>query len=166
MVTLKISDELKNVIKQVVLDTYFPVGALYASFNNVDPNSFLLGTWVRISGAYLMAGDPNSTMEHKNIGGAVGLSWNKTTGSTSLTVGQLPKVSGDANCNIVGHQAYNCSIGYMSWVYGGVSGSLGGGNSMPYGHVKFEFGNNEGHTHSLPTYPAPTIVLNVWRRTA
>lgn len=154
MATLKISDELKNVIKQVIADTYFPVGALYASFNNVDPNNFLLGTWERISGAYLMAGDPNSTMEHKNIGGAVGLGWNKTTGSTILTIDQIPPHSHYYH----GHYGYNReAASTLGW-------NLGDTDYNDY-HVSTT-GGGKGHDHSLPNYPAPTIVLNVWRRTA
>ena len=53
MAKLKISDELKNVIKQVVLDTYYPIGRTYITMGGEDPNKTIGGTWFKIYGGYL-----------------------------------------------------------------------------------------------------------------
>ena len=41
---LKISSDLQNVIKKVVLDTYYPVGKTYITMGNEDPNKTIGGT--------------------------------------------------------------------------------------------------------------------------
>ena len=53
MATLKISSDLQNVIKKIVLDTYFPVGSLYLTVGSENPNITIGGTWSKISGYYL-----------------------------------------------------------------------------------------------------------------
>ena len=55
MATLKISSDLQNVIKKVVLDTYFPVGSLYLTVGSENPNTTIGGTWTKLSGYYLYA---------------------------------------------------------------------------------------------------------------
>ena len=45
MAELKISNDLQNVIKKVVLDTYYPVGKIYISVGNENPNETIGGTW-------------------------------------------------------------------------------------------------------------------------
>ena len=171
MAKLKISDDLKNIIKQVVLDTYYPIGKLFISINNIDPNKFLGGTWVRVPGQYLMAGDPNSNMDHKNIGTEVGSKWGKRTGSTILSNDQIPAhrheetiQTGDGNFNPVVRNRTGGSSSLAIWP----ENARGGWTNVGSGDVmKTEsFGGGKGHDHSLPNYPVPTIVLNVWKRTA
>lgn len=60
MATLKISSDLQNVIKKVVLDIYFPVGRLYLTVGSEDPNNTIGGTWVMFGkGKTLVGVDTN-----------------------------------------------------------------------------------------------------------
>lgn len=62
MATLRISSDLENVIKKVVLDTYFPVGSLYLTVGSENPNNTIGGTWVRFgNGKTLVGVDTNDS---------------------------------------------------------------------------------------------------------
>ena len=165
MAKLKISDDLQNVIKQVVLDTYYPIGKLFISINNIDPNNFLGGTWVRVPGQYLMAGDPNSNMDHKNIGIEVGSKWGKRTGSTILSNDQIPAhrheetiQTGDGNFNTVCRNRTGGDRSRAIWPENARGGwtNVGSGDLM-----RTEYsGGGQGHTHNIAT-----IDVWIWKRT-
>lgn len=62
MATLRISSDLQNAIKKVVLDTYFPVGSLYITVGSENPNTTIGGTWVRFgNGKTLVGVDTNDS---------------------------------------------------------------------------------------------------------
>ena len=54
MAELKISNDLQNVIKKIVLDTYYPVGSIYISVNSTSPEKLFGGTWAKINGRFLV----------------------------------------------------------------------------------------------------------------
>ena len=81
MAKLKISDELKNVIKQVVLDTYYPIGRTYITMGGEDPNKTIGGTWVKIYGGYLYGA--KSSLGSTNYSGC-------GAQSTTLSIDQIP----------------------------------------------------------------------------
>lgn len=83
MATLRISDDLKNVIKKVVLDTYFPIGSLYLTVGNENPNTTIGGTWSKISGYYLYA---DTSINNTGYTG-------KGTQGHAITVEQMPSHS-------------------------------------------------------------------------
>lgn len=80
MATLKISSDLQNIIKKVVLDTYYPIGKLYLSVGNEDPNQTIGGTWTKLSGYYLYA---DTSINNTSYTG-------KHTQNHTLTIDQIP----------------------------------------------------------------------------
>ena len=67
MATLKISSDLQNVIKKVVLDTYYPVGSLYLTVGSEDPNTTIGGTWVRFGNGKTLVGVDTSQTEFNSV---------------------------------------------------------------------------------------------------
>lgn len=60
MAELKISSDLQNVIKKVVLNTYYPIGKIYITEGNEDPNVTIGGTWIKFgAGRCLVGVDPS-----------------------------------------------------------------------------------------------------------
>lgn len=65
MAELKISNDLQNVIKKVVLDTYYPVGSIYISVNSTSPEKLFGGTWAKINGRFLLGtGTPSDNTDN------------------------------------------------------------------------------------------------------
>ena len=56
MATLKISSDLQNIIKKVVLDTYYPIGKIYITLGNENPNKTIGGTWIKFGASRCLVG--------------------------------------------------------------------------------------------------------------
>lgn len=63
-----------NGITDKIRDKYYPIGTIYISLNNNNPHNFIGGTWVEVTGFYLVGQDPNTSMAHKTLGATIG-SW-------------------------------------------------------------------------------------------
>ncbi|WP_373140509.1 phage baseplate protein, partial [Beduini massiliensis] len=121
----------------------FPVNSIYLTYNNVNPSTFLGGTWSLVGQNRYIIGAGSSYS-----GGATGGS--STSGSTALTISQIPphRHSFDVeltwpggSSNIVPYHNGTTSQGSIDTT------SVGGG---------------QGHTHSIsPLY----IAIYIWRRT-
>lgn len=142
MATLKIGTDLQNLIKKIVLDTYYPIGKLYLSVGNENPNQTIGGTQVKLSGYYLYA---DTSVNNTSYTG-------KHTRSHILTIEQIPSHNhiknsiGWANSD---PQFWVGSGGYTTLYFDrdtGVTGSTGGG---------------QGHSHNIATKG-----IYVWQRTA
>lgn len=76
-----------NGITDKIRDKYYPIGTIYISLTNKNPSTFIGGTWVEISGVYLVGHDPYTVMAHKALGTTIG-DW--MTADTTLTIDQMP----------------------------------------------------------------------------
>ena len=153
MATLKIGDELQNVIKKVVLDTYFPVGSIYLTVGNENPSSTIGGTWEKLYGGYLYAAQ-------SSIGKTSYTGWG--TQSTSLTIDQMPSHYhtiryGDASVGSYitvsndGKEPYNVlNINSWNWTK----------SSSPNTYAN-TVGGGQGHTHNIAT-----VDVFAWKRTS
>lgn len=159
MAELKISSDLQNVIKKLVLDTYFPVGKIYITMGNEDPNETIGGTWVKISGGYLYATGSTS------LGKTTYSGWG--TQSHTLNVDQIPKHGHWILALNKNPNGYNYSS-HMDYDSPGVKGVVnyattynsderGWGNSVGMQMT----GGNQGHTHNIAT-----VDVFMWKRTA
>ena len=86
-----------NAIKSATLDTYYPVGSIYMTINNVNPANLFGGTWEQIKDKFLLsagdtysAGGTGGEANHQltttelpsNIGKFVALRWGSNTGES------------------------------------------------------------------------------------
>lgn len=72
MAELKISNDLQNVIKKIVLNTYYPVGKIYITVGNENPNETIGGTWIKFGVGRCLVGVDTSQKEFnivEKIGG-------------------------------------------------------------------------------------------------
>lgn len=146
MATLKISSDLQNVIKKVVLDTYFPVGSLYLTVGSENPNKTIGGTWTKISGYYLYA---DTSINNTSYTG-------KHTQSHTLTINEMPSHY---------HDKITLSKWYLSnWATSGNIDSIPvGTSSKTDGSNQFRTSNTgggKGHSHNIATKG-----IYVWQRT-
>ena len=129
----------------------FPVNSIYLTYNNVNPGTFLGGTWTLIGQNRYIIGAGSSYS-----GGATGGS--STSGATTITIAQMPAHSHryrtaapvyglgsgwDSSANYAARAADNS---YYNWADDGGE-TVGGG---------------QAHTHSVsPLF----IAIYIWRRT-
>ncbi len=120
------------------------------SVTNKNPNTFIGGTWVEISGFYLVGHDPNTSMAHKTLGATIG-SWD--TNDTTLTIDQIPS-----------HDHYDGTNGSQ-----GITATTGGGTSAivyweaASGRPTTKTGGGKGHHHKICP---PSLVVKIYKRTA
>lgn len=140
----------------------FPVGSIYMSVNEVNPKVYFGGEWNRITGCYLMAYDPNSTMPHKQLGTLLG-DWYTSTAGHALTERELPSHRHSGIYSQDGAERYG----------GWGETSTHTGTLYEHGLTQWEHlysgwvGANEAHSHQMfEYYPVPTLTVNVWKRVA
>lgn len=144
---LNIATEFKKLIFLI----NHPVNSLYFSDSNINPNTFYggnCGTWTRIDGYYIYAGNKSSNTSYTGLG----------TQSHTLTTNQIPshqhefhdrQIVWDANTeydtDIVQNGSYNNKIVQL----------------RPWGTKVGATGGGQGHTHNVATHQCC-----VWKRTA
>ena len=135
-------------ITQSLLETLYPVGAIYIGTMNICPLSALFGTWEKVSSGRVLQGaddnhNPGTTIEaglpdvsHKHIDGFAGVNSTASYGVTTTTsVGNINTQNGTSTS----YHAYTSTS------------SLSEGNPI--------YGNSN-------TVQPPAFVVNIWKRTA
>lgn len=81
-------------LQSIILNTIYPVGSLYTSFNSTSPDDIIGGTWVQIENCFLMAagssyaiGTTGGSATHTHTSAA----HTHTTAGHALTVSEMPK---------------------------------------------------------------------------
>lgn len=150
MPTLKISNDLRDVIKKVVLDTYFPVGSLYLTVGNENPNNTIGGTWTKLSGYYLYA---DTSINNTSYTG-------KHTQSHILTKDEMPSHSHTQYGNTDFRESSG-AVGYYGLLANVKQGySYGNEQTINNGYGTYSSGGGQGHTHNIATKG-----IYVWQRT-
>ena len=136
----------------IPLDKIYPVGAIYLSVKKTSPAALFGGTWAELTTNwhYMLLGGSGSIAENgANTGGSL------TTGSTALTIAQIPS-----------HRHQSIDSGYCGNFSNGSGYTTGVANN--YGESKSLYttyeGGNQGHTHSLDWMPY--IEVFSWKRIA
>ena len=186
-VNSKISSAHTNILKDV-----YPVGSIYMSVNNASPSTLFGGTWERIQGRFLLGVGENevntSTTQGNLSPGAVNVdspeanggtnshnhSQSSTTGDTTLSTSQIPKLSGSITMH---NQNVYTNVHTVSGIFsagksvsryfGGESGYTGA-NSVSI--INFNAGGGGSHNHSLSsvdntTTLPPYFSVYMWKRT-
>lgn len=142
MAELKISSNLQNIIKKIVLDAYYPIGKIYITVGNENPNETIGGTWIKFGSGKCLVGVDTSQTEFnvvEKIGGE------KTH---TLTIDEIPShnhyISGYSNS--FGTQYYYNLISGVNNYGASTTGSTGG--DKPHNNLQ------------------PYITVYMWKRTA
>ena len=142
MSTLKISSDLQNVIKKIVLDTYYPAGKIYITVGNEDPNNTIGGTWEVFGTGKCLVGVDSSQSEFNTV--------MKTGGEKThtLTINEMPSHN---------HHFFRGTDGTS---YFGVTGKEPDGGSL-YQVDTSSAGGGQSHNNLQPY-----ITVYMWKRTA
>ena len=189
---IPLKDYITSQMKSI-LDSFYPVGSIYLSVKNENPSSKFGGTWVAWGSGRVPVGVNSSDSSFNSVEKTGGSKTHNhtitvnnkaafTSGSTSLTAAQLPKVfgtitmhGGSEGSNIYTmagcFKAAKTASGYRTY-----TGVVGGATSVGV----FEFdngGKGQSHTHSIPSHNhtassnsptalPPYITCYMWKRTA
>lgn len=159
---LGISSNILDVVKAELINTIYPVGAIYISYNSTNPATLFGGTWTQIKDAFLLsagntysAGSTGGTAKHTH---QYGVGYRPYYGAlTGKDEGAIWLAGYDANNNISYKSTYtwagpsnndrrNSSLGTGT--------TTGGGNVTAFANVQY--------TSNLPPY----LTVYMWRRTA
>ena len=144
-----------------LLNFFYPVGTIYETSNaNFNPTTTWGGTWVKITGKFLLASGSGYSVGA--TGGSTKTSYTPqgSVGGHTLTVQELPSHS----------HGYSTVRGTE-----GVEDLVSGTNDFAYGSINTDTGSvggNKPHNHSFSGSRAdinimpPYEVVNVWKRTA
>ena len=135
-------DEVKNLL----LESVYPVGSVYMSFNNTSPASFLGGTWTQLSNTFLYA----STEASNTTGGS---------STSTLSVNNLPSHAHTIN---VRTSLTGTDDGTEGYVVSGVNSASDGSNWATRG-VGETSSTGAGAAFSIMP---PYTTVYMWRRTA
>lgn len=150
-----------------IIDLIYPVGSVYISTNDVNPEALFGGSWERIQGRFLLAAGN-------------GYSLGATGGEAThiLTQNEIPNYTIPQTSLIGTMNGGDTRLGPTnSWVSGivrdnggqfGYSTAREGGNWNGYGNITIDAthshssgGGGQAH-NNMPPY----IVVNAWKRTA
>ena len=103
MAILKISSDLQNLIKNIVRDIYYPIGKMYITMGNEDPNETIGGTWELTASGKVLVGVDTSDVDFNTVG--------KTGGEKThiLKVEEMPSHN---------HKIYGNPYGSATWIDG------------------------------------------------
>ncbi len=132
---------------------FYPIGSVYISFSSTNPSTYFGGTWIRITGRFLLSAD-DSTYKVNNTGGSA-------THQHTLSSKGYAEISLHNSGEIMYHELNN-SGGVTNWTANfRVVGSSGGSISKESSWGASLGGKTEAGSN-LPPY----IVVYMWRRTA
>lgn len=173
------------------LDQIYPIGSIYMSVTSTNPGTLFGGTWEQIQNTFLVAQGSsyaagstggNATHSHTTNTGTSGGPSNNTSGSTAITVAQMP-----AHGHDMPNWMWAVSKNFNTGTYNiGGSGNRTG-NAIPYNDNRttqaqwsLNTGGGQGHTHTLSSHThsqvsvgtssvsnlPPYLAVYMWKRTA
>lgn len=161
-----------NNLRQIILDTVYPVGSLYTSFNSTSPAVTIGGTWTQIKDCFLVAaggnyavGSTGGTTTHTHTSAA----HTHTTAGHTLTINEIPNHNHNIYCGY-GETMNGTSdaFRYQFWATSSLGWknfliqSTGGGASHSHGNTGSTTPAATGSSSNLPPYKA----IYMWQRTA
>lgn len=132
---------------------WMPIGSIFLTVSNDNPSKYFGGTWEKISGGFLY-GCASSIDNNTSTGVNTSKAGSGNTGSTALTVDQMPKHRhGFWNQNESG---YNVKDEYGTYTIA-IAGQVGYQNFYTTTQ-----GNGQGHTHTLNNHSHVVSHIGVW----
>lgn len=168
-----------------ILSMVYPVGSVYISVNDVSPEKFLGGTWIKISqGRVLQGASGTQTAGTEVSAGLPNISVSQngahthTRGSMNITGGI--EIHGVGACTVVGpeHGAFYGSSANGAYHYAECTGGASSVNGINFSADRTWTGSTSSdgaHSHDAyitgitgnsTTVQPPALLVNIWKRTA
>ena len=175
-------------LQSIILNTVYPVGSLFTSFNSTSPANIIGGTWVQIQDCFLMAagssyaiGTSGGSTTHTHTSAA----HTHTTAGHALTVNEMPSHNHSTRYWIAGYSGWgthttdsgryvfnlngttfantnSAAVTTYSTTHALLQDNSGGGASHSHGITGSTTPGATGASSSLPPYKT----IYMWQRTA
>lgn len=144
-----------NINKELILDLVYPIGSIYMSINSTSPATFIGGTWERIQGRFLYAGDTNITPGSE--GGAINHQHKYVVWSIVSK-----QVTGTANATNNGEEKPSVSRKQLSTGYPwNINSKLGDGSAWNYTDgIQYSSTGTTSMESGMPPY----LSVYIWKR--
>ena len=168
-----------------ILSMVYPVGSVYISVNDVSPEQFLGGKWVKISQGRVLQGASGTQTAGTEVSAGlpnISVSWNgehtHTRGSMNIT-GDIV-MHGIGSCTVIdgfhgafygigtdsAYHAAECSSGALSERYINFSADRTWTGSTSFAGAHSHNAYITGITGNSTTVQPPALLVNIWKRTA
>lgn len=148
--------EIRKEFKQQIIDMIYPVGSIYISFKDTNPETLFGGTWEKIEGKFLLAADASHETD--------------STGNGVLKTSNIPQFTGHFGTGVGSGDGDNTFFGALRSADGATFKLTNAANylydrenrkaaSSTYRQVSFSIGS----ANPEPIYP-PYIAVYMWRR--
>lgn len=127
-----------------IKESIYPVGSIYMSVASTPPSALFGGTWVRLSGRFLLGAVPNSSYENGEMGGEF---------AHVLTINEMPEHTHETPSALVNSTGSGTSMA----VQGGSSYGFASNAKYATSYI----GGGVAH-NNMPPY----LAVNMWKRTA
>ena len=173
--TFEISDkwDMKvygKLLKQLILDSTYPVGSIYMSVNSTSPATLFGGTWSQLQNRFLLGAGSSYTAGNTGGAATVTLTTAQMPAQTHTFTGSSATTSSDSHTHTVPNtKGDNSGSGNKceSWSSASASGRTVTTSSDSHTHTVTAKGTNantggDGSHNNMPPY----LVVYMWKRTA
>lgn len=173
--TFEISDkwDMKvygKLLKQLILDSTYPVGSIYMSVNSTSPATLFGGTWSQLQNRFLLGAGSSYTAGNTGGAATVTLTTAQMPAHTHTFTGSSATTSSDSHTHTVPNtKGDNSGSGNKceSWSSASESGRTVTTSSDSHTHTVTAKGTNantgrDGSHNNMPPY----LVVYMWKRTA
>ena len=167
-------DDIKDNSNIDLLSVY-PIGSIYISYSSTNPSTLFGGTWTQIQGKFLLGVSStysvgstggNSSVTSSSASGNTGGSSSANTGSTTLTINQIPRHTHNYTLvDFLQSGTAGSQVGVLNPPGTKATATTSTGGSQGHTHSMAHTHSIGSHTHTVNTLP-PYIAVYMWRRTA
>ncbi len=160
--------EAINILAKAQAQTLYPVGSLYMNASDDrNPNLiFGFGTWVKVSGRFIVGQDSSDTDfdTGAETGGSKTHNHGGATGDTALTIAQMPSHDHMLPEGGADYAVYGAANGQPNVTVEDFSSSV----TSVKRSLTSDTGGGEAHNHAIGSASnlPPYFVAYIWRRTA
>ena len=159
-----------KLLKQLILDSTYPVGSIYMSVNSTSPATLFGGTWSQLQNRFLLGAGSSYTAGNTGGAATVTLTTAQMPAHTHTFTGSSATTSSDSHTHTVPNtKGDNSGSGNKceSWSSASASGRTVTTSSDSHTHTVTAKGTNantgrDGSHNNMPPY----LVVYMWKRTA
>lgn len=163
-----IQNGMTNPDSMWLVNMIYPIGSIYMSVNDINPDLIFGGTWERIQGRFLLGAGPNEANNNDYLGELIAGEVNRPLGEKAgtedvqLTIDQIPSHNHNPYLDSFGTDSFGEKVNPNGSGYWGVAPAGGYTSGYRSGTIQTTYTGGNGWHNNMPPY----LAVNMWKRTA